>query len=161
MHKAQSLSPAQPMLPRDVPNGPWQEITANYLTPRGREYLLVCNLFGKYTSFIKYSLNLPSPCACTCRNSSPDMDHPALLYTDNGPPFAFDEFAQLLQHHHIDHITLWPHFPWSNGFIECQVCAIKTVLSTSQDSRKSIKDLLLELCSTPIVPNMPPMGDPT
>ena len=45
-HKASS--PAQPVLPRDIPDGPWQEITADYLTHKGREYLLVCNLFSKY-----------------------------------------------------------------------------------------------------------------
>ena len=32
-HKA-SL-PAQPMLPRDIPDGPWQEITAKYLAHKG------------------------------------------------------------------------------------------------------------------------------
>ena len=45
MHKASPS--AQPMLPRDVPDGPWQEITADYLTHKGREYMLVCNLFSK------------------------------------------------------------------------------------------------------------------
>ena len=31
MHKAKSLlPPAQPMLPRDIPDGPWQEITLGY-----------------------------------------------------------------------------------------------------------------------------------
>ena len=33
---------------------------------------------------------------------------PALLYMDNGPPFASDEFAQFPQHHNIDHMTLSP-----------------------------------------------------
>ena len=38
---------------------------------------------------------------------------------------------------------------------ECQVFTIKTVLSTSQDSRKTLEDLLLDLCSTLIGPNLP------
>ena len=80
---------------------------------------------------------------------------PAPLYTDNGPLFASHEFAQFLQHHHRDHITSFTHFPQSNGFTECQVCNIKTILSTSQDFRKNIKDLILGLCSTPIWSNMP------
>ena len=42
-HKASP--PAQPMLPWDIPNGPWQEIAANYLTHKGKEYLLIYNLF--------------------------------------------------------------------------------------------------------------------
>ena len=45
-HKAST--PVQPMLPRDVPDGPWQEITVDYLTHQGKDYLLICNLFSKY-----------------------------------------------------------------------------------------------------------------
>ena len=32
-HKASP--PTQPVLPRDVPNGPWQEVTVDYLTHQG------------------------------------------------------------------------------------------------------------------------------
>ena len=44
-HKASLL--AQPMLPQDIPDGLWQEITAHYFTHKGRNYLLVCDLFSK------------------------------------------------------------------------------------------------------------------
>ena len=46
--KRKASPPAQPMFPRDIPDGPWQEITADYLAHKGRVYLLVCNLFSKY-----------------------------------------------------------------------------------------------------------------
>ena len=52
-HKASP--PVQPMLPRDIPNGPWQEIAADYLTHKDKEYLLVCNLFSKYPFLYKVS----------------------------------------------------------------------------------------------------------
>ena len=149
-HKASP--PAQPMLPWDIPDGPWQEITTDYLTHKGREYLLVCDLFSKYP-FI-YKVSTKSLCVCLHELIS-QFGPPSLLYMDNGLPFASDEHAQFLQHHHIDHITSSSHFPRSNSFIECQVCTIKAVLSSSQDSRKTIEDLLLELCSTLIGPNMP------
>ena len=42
MHKTQSICPPeQTMLPRDVPDGPWHEITADYFTQKGKEYLLI------------------------------------------------------------------------------------------------------------------------
>ena len=44
---------AKPMLPRDVPDGPWQEIAADYLTHQGKEYLLICNVFSKYPFLYK------------------------------------------------------------------------------------------------------------
>ena len=44
-HKASP--PAQPMLPRDISDGLWQEISADYLNHKGKEYLLIFNLFSK------------------------------------------------------------------------------------------------------------------
>ena len=46
-HKASP--PAQPMLPRHVPDGSWKEIAADYFTHKGKEYLLICNQFSKCT----------------------------------------------------------------------------------------------------------------
>ena len=154
MPLAQSLSSCKPMLSRDIPNGPWQEVTANYFTHKGREYLLVYNLFIKYPFIYKVSTKSAQSLCLHLHEITSQYGPPSLFYMDNGPPIASDELTQLLQHHHIDHITSCPNFPRSNSFIQHQVCTVKTVLSTSQDSRKTLGDLLLDLYSTPIGPNM-------
>ena len=46
---------AEPMLPRDIHNGLWQEIATDYLTHKGRKNLLVCNLFSRYAFLHKVS----------------------------------------------------------------------------------------------------------
>ena len=153
MHKASP--PAQPMLPSDMPSGPWQEIAADYLTHKGREYLLVCNPFSKYPFIYKFSTKSVQSLCVHFHELISQYGPPSLLYMDNSPPLASDELTHFLQCHHIDHITSSSHFPRSNGFIECQVCTIKTTLSTSQDSRKTLVDLLLDLCSILIRPNIP------
>ena len=48
-------SPAQLMLPRGIPDGLWQEIAADYFQHKGREYLLICDLFIKYPFLSKVS----------------------------------------------------------------------------------------------------------
>ena len=53
MHQAQSLSPTQWMLPRDVPDGLWQEIAVDYLNHQGKEYLLISDVFIKYPFMYK------------------------------------------------------------------------------------------------------------
>ena len=73
---------------------------------------------------------------------------------DNGLPFASEELTQFLQCHCIDHVTSFPHFPRSNGFVERQEWTIKRVLSTAQDTNKPLEDVLLNLWLTPIGPNM-------
>ena len=143
------------MLLRDIPNGPWQEITADYLTHKGREYLLVCNLFSKYPFICKVSTKPAQSFCVHLHELITQYGPPSLLCMDIVPPFASNELTHFLQCHHIDHITFSPHFPRSNCFIECQVHTVKTVLSTSHESRKTLEDLLVGLCSTLIEPNMP------
>ena len=152
-HKA---SPSvQPMLPRDIPNGPWQEITADYLTHKGKEYLLVCDLFSKYSFLYKFSTKSIQSLSMHLLELISQYGPPCMLYTDNGPLFALHDLVQCFQQHCIDHITSSPDFPRSNGFIEHQVCTIKTALSTTQESFKSLEDLLLDLRLTLIGPNVP------
>ena len=50
-HKASP--PAQPMLPRDISDGPWQDIAADYITHKGQEYLIICDAFSKYPFVFK------------------------------------------------------------------------------------------------------------
>ena len=155
-HKASP--PSQPMLPRDIPDGPWQESTANYLAHKGRQYLLVCNLFSKYPFLYKVSTNSAQSLCMHLQELISQYRLPCLLYTDNGPPFMSKELMQFLQCNHKDHVTSSASLSRSNRFIEWQVRTLKTTLNTAQDSMKTIKDLLLDLWSTPIRPSMPSPG---
>ena len=151
-HKASP--PAQPMLPRDIPDGPWQDISADYMTHKGHEYLIICNAFSKYPFIYRVILkSAQSLCMCLLELIS-QYGPPMSLSTDNGPPFASDELAEFLTCHHIEHHTSSPHFPRSNGFIERQVRTIKTALNTALPANKPLALVLLDLRSTPIGPNM-------
>ena len=145
----------KPMQPRDIPDGPWQEIIADYLTHKGKDYLLICNLFSKNPFLYRVPTKSVQSLSMGLQELISQYELPCMLYTDNGPLFASDELTQFLQHYHIDHITSSPHFPRSSGFIECQVRTIKTALRTTKESKKLLEDLLMDLQSTPIGPNMP------
>ena len=45
-HKATQY--IQPMLPRDVPETPWQDLAAGFINFKGKEYLLIADTFSKY-----------------------------------------------------------------------------------------------------------------
>ena len=66
-HKA-SL-PIQPMLPRDIPNGLWQEITADYLTTRVKSTYWYAICSASIPSCIQCPPSLPSHCICACKSS--------------------------------------------------------------------------------------------
>ena len=46
--KYKALQTVQPMLPCNIPDGPWQEIAANYFTHCNKNYLLIADTFSKY-----------------------------------------------------------------------------------------------------------------
>ena len=151
-HKA-SL-PAQPMLPRDIPDGPWQDIAADYMTFKSHEYLIICDMWSKYPFVFKVmSKSAQSLCMCLLELIL-QYGPPMSLSTDNGPPFAPDELAEFLTSHCITHHTSSPHFPKSNGFIERQVRTIKTALNTALPAKKPLEAVLLDLKSMPIGPNI-------
>ena len=60
-----------------------------------------------------------------------------------------------MQQQHIEHITSSPLYPKSNGFIERQIKTIKTALSTGHESKLPIEDILLNIGTQPIGPNLP------
>ena len=54
--KYKASLPAQPMLSQNIPDGPWQEIAADYMTHNGHEYLIICDAFSKYSFAYKVSV---------------------------------------------------------------------------------------------------------
>ena len=152
-HKA-SL-PAQPMLPRDIPDGPWQDIAADYLTHKSHEYLIICHAFSKYPFVFKVMSKSAQSLRTHLLELISQYGPPMSLSTDNGPPSASNELAEFLMCHCIAHHTSFPHFPRSNGFIERQVRTIKTALNTALPANKPLASVLLDFRSMPIGPNMP------
>ena len=106
--KHKDSPPAQLMLPRDIPDGPWQDIAADYMTYNGQEYLIICNAFSKYPSVFKVSTkSAQSLCACLLELIS--QYGPAYtLFRDNSLPFQSEELAEFLTHHCIDYSTSCP-----------------------------------------------------
>ena len=148
--------PGQPMLPQDIPDGPWQDIAVDYVTNKG---LIICNAFSKYPFAYKVSTKSAQSLFMHLLELISQHGPPSLLSTDNSPLFASDEIAEFLMCHCTEHHTSSPYFPRSNGFIERQVRTIKTALNTALQSKKPLEAVLLYLCSTPIGPNMPALWE--
>ena len=141
-HKASP--PVQPMLSRDIPHSPWQEIIADYLTHKGKEYFLICDLFSKYPFLSKVTSKLAHSVAAPAWTHLLIMVPLHVWWVLPIPVVPLHWPCQLV-----------PHFPQSYVFIEHQVRTIKTAPNTTQDAGKSLEELLLGLHSTPIGPNMP------
>ena len=153
--KYKASLPAQPMLPRDILDGPWQDIAADYMTHKSHEYLIICNAFSKYPFVLKVTSKSAQSLCMHLLELISQYGPPTSLSTDNGPPFVSDELAEFLMCHHIAHHTSSLLFPRSNGFIERQVRTINTTLNTALPAKKPLESVLLDLRSMPIGPKMP------
>ena len=152
-HKAKQA--VQPMLPRDVPDSPWQDLAADFFTYKHKEYLLIADTFSKYPFIYQTSSKTAKSIIKKLQNLILQYDPPKRFSSDNGLPFSSEAFQKFPTSQYIDHITSFPHYPKSNGFIEKQIKTIKIALDTAKSSGKSLNDLLLSLRSMPIGPHLP------
>ena len=152
-HKATQAT--QPMIPRDIPEGPWQDLAADFFHHNNTNYILITDTFSKYPFLYKVSSKAAEPVTKRIKSLISQYGPPKTLSTDNGPPFSSEAFTQFMSKEHIEHITSSPLYPRSNGFIERQVKTIKTALSTCQESKQSVEDLLLNIRTQPIGPHLP------
>ena len=143
------------MLPCDIPDGPWQELTTDYFTHYGKEYLLLADPFSKYPFIFKVHSKTSDSIANCLQDLFSQYGTPRHSYSDNGPLFSSEPFSHFLSSFGIDHITSSPLYPKSNSFIEQEIKTIKISLTNTKSSGISIDRLLQTLYSTPIGPNLP------
>ena len=80
---------------------------------------------------------------------------PAIVMSDNGPPFNGDKFRQFSCDFDFVHTTLSPHFHQLNGFVESMVKKIKNAYKKMDGSPNAQARALLQLHDTPITADLP------
>ena len=80
---------------------------------------------------------------------------PAVVMSDNGPPFNREGFRQFAHDFDFMHTTSSPHFHQSNGFIEAMVKKVKNAYRKMDGSPNAQARALLQLRDTPIMADLP------
>ena len=80
---------------------------------------------------------------------------PAVVMSDNGPPFNGEDFKRFAREFDITHQTSSPHFHQSNGFIEAMVKKVKAAYRKTDGSPNAQARALLQLWDTPLVSDLP------
>ena len=84
---------------------------------------------------------------------------PAVIMTDNGPPFNGEEFRHFGREFDFKHQTSSPHFHQSNGFIEAMVKKVKAAYKKMDGSPNAQARALLQLRDTPIAKDLPSLAE--
>ena len=148
-----SQVPKEPLLPHDIPEGPWRKLGIDYFTFEGNSYVLICDYFSKFPFLYRAKTSFWS-----LRDRLIDLfsieGYPDEIVSDNGPPFQSKEFAKFLSGLGIKHTTSSPGYPCSNGFIERHIQMVKNMLSKSSNTR-SFQEVLADLRTTRIGTGLP------
>jgi hypothetical protein len=127
-----SLPPPPPVTMRTLPDGPWQNVSADFYGPIGSEYLLV--VIDDYTRYPVVEIVSTTSAKCIIpklHQIFATFGIPRLFTSDNGPPFNSTEFAQFANHCGFRHHRVTPRWPRANGEAERFMQNIKKATQTA------------------------------
>ena len=146
---------AEPLLPHEVPLGPWKKVGMDFFDHDGQKYLLVIDYFSKFP----FCYPVPSTHFRTIQQRLDELfsveGYPAEIFSDNGPPFGSEAFHTYCQQNNMTHSTLAPYNPRSNGMAEAHVKIMKQALTRGKQHGQTLPQILAVLRSTPISRKLP------
>ena len=105
--------------PHKVPPGPWVKIGVDFFQDHlGIKHLIVADYFSKFPYVFPVASTHHFKTISHLRELFAAEGMPAIIMSDNRPPFNADEFRQFSRDFDFVHTTSSPHFHQSNGFIK-------------------------------------------
>ena len=138
-HKTTQAVQLMPSL--DIPNGPWKDHTATFLTYQGKDYLLVYDTFGKYQFIYRASPKTTHSVQLKIQQLISQDRPPEYLFIDNRLPFLSEDCTKFMINQHIKYLT-------SSHLSSSSIASLREKIIP-------LETLLLNLWSTPIGPYMP------
>ena len=148
--------PVETLHPHEVPAGPWIKIGMDFFQDdSGQKFLIVADYFSKFPFIFPVTLTHHQKTLRYLRDLFSTEGVPAVIMTDNGPPFNGEEFRRFAREFDFKHQTSSPHFHQSNGFIEAMVKKVKAAYKKTDGSPNAQARALLQLRDTPITKDLP------
>ena len=117
--------PVEMLHPHKVPPGPWVKIGVDFFQDHlGKKHLIVADYFSKFPYMFPVASTHHFKTISHLRELFAAEGMPAIIMSDNRPPFNGDKFRQFFRDFDFVH-TSSPHFHQSNGFIKSMVKKVK------------------------------------
>lgn len=143
----------EPLMPHEVPDGPWKKLGTDLFELEGRSYLLIADYFSKYPVVIPMTKTTSEAVADETEKILAMFGRPDNMFSDNGPQYVGQPFQDLMQRWGIQHVTSSPRYPQSNGFIERQVQIVKNTMKKC--GKEAYHIALMNLRATPLDSKLP------
>ena len=142
-HRSQK---AEPLLPTQFPERPWQFVGSDLFEWKSSPYLLVVDYHSRFIEIAKLSSTGSQAIVTHMKSIFARHGIPEALRSDNGPQYSADLFSQFADEYGFVHNPSSPKYPQSNGEAERAVQTIKTLLTKNNDPYLA----LLAYRSTPL-----------
>ena len=140
----------EPLMPHEVPQGPYQKLGSDIFSFKGKNYLLTSCYYSRFFEID----DLPDMRAETviqklkvhmARNGICQV-----LISDNGPSYSCQAFSDFARDWGFIHQTSSPYHPISNGHSEVMVGVAKKILKKAKESKQDPYLLILEYRNSPL-----------
>ena len=151
-----SKMPVEMLHPHEVPARPWVKLGMDFFQDdSGNKFLIVKDYFSKFSFVFPVAMTHHNKMLRYLRDLFSTEGMPAVVMTDNIPPFNGEEFKCFTQEFNFTHQTSSPHFHQSNGFIEVMMKKVKTAYKKTDGSPNAQAWALLQLWDTPLASDLP------
>ena len=126
MHRNNQRS--EPLMPRELPGRPWQQVDMDLLTHRGKEYLVVSDVYSRWLEIVELTSTSSQSVIRQLKKIFSTFGYPDVMFSDNGPQFSSHDFQCFVTECNAVHKTSSPKYPQSNGGAENAVKQAKKIL---------------------------------
>ncbi|XP_062546621.1 uncharacterized protein K02A2.6-like [Armigeres subalbatus] len=122
---------------------PWERVHIDYAGPiTGSYYLIVVDSYTKWPEIIQTHSTTTAATIAILKDVFARFGMPSTLVSDNGPQFVSTLFQDFCTENGIDHLTIAPFHPQSNGQAERFVDTFKRSIKKIQEGRDIVRESL-------------------
>lgn len=137
----------EPMISHEIPARPWQEVGIDFLEVDSKKWMVVVDFYSSFFEMVSMQYNTRAPTVILhLKSIFARHGVPEIIFSDNGPPYDSNEFAEFAKEYNISLKTSSPDYPQSNGKVESAVDAAKQILKKATDQYAA----LMEYRASPI-----------
>lgn len=151
----QRKNPKEPLMPKEIPDGPWQTVGVDFYFLNGKDYMLVVDYFSKFIETVQLKAITSELVITQLKSMFARFGIPKLMYSDGGTQFTSKKFKRFTQMWKFEHKTSSPIFAQSNGMVERHVGIFKLMLDKCVLDSKDPYLAVLEYRNTPISNTIP------
>ena len=156
-HPCQLVGPRpkpEPVRSTTLPDGPWTDIAADLVEISVGDHLLVIIDYYSRWPEVFFMKKTHASHVIKCMEAAFNTHGlPYSLRTDNGPPFASQEFESFLQYIAVDQKKGIPYWPQSNGeverFNETVIKIVRIARLEKRDFKTAVPNFLFQYRTTP------------